>query len=375
VSNDTDVAIVGGGLAGVTVALRLAERGLHSVVLEKDYLNRAASGTNAGTLHFQLRRHDLRSPGRLELIRYAIDTWQALREQAGSALGAKNCGGLMVAENAQEVDALDLNLFVNRSLGLTVETVAGRALREVAPSLAPSVVSAIYCFEEGSVNPLAVGSYLARRARSAGVEIIERCEVSAISAVKGGFQLQHSKGYVRAGQLVNAAGAWSGHVAKLLGVPLPVHGVRQMVSVTERCPTMLGPILQHIAQPLTLKQTLDGTFLIGGGWPATHLQSGSLRGRIASDALAGNLDVACRLVPALRRTRLLRSWVGTVAVAPDRLPTVGRVDEFPGYHTLTVPRGAAGYTLTPYLAEQVALSMTGGVLPGNFQEFSPQRWL
>src|SRR5262245_50365020 len=54
-----DVVIVGGGLAGCSLAYYLAQRGIETVLLERGELNREASGTNAGSFHFQIALHQL----------------------------------------------------------------------------------------------------------------------------------------------------------------------------------------------------------------------------------------------------------------------------------------------------------------------------
>lgn len=368
-----EVAVIGGGLAGVAVALRLAQDGVDTVILERGPINREASGTNAGTLHFQLRRHDVLGPSRLQLIGPSITEWHRLIEEFGDRLGPKRQGGLMVAEGREQAAQLTSVLVQNQRAGLTVDMLEGGRLKSFAPYLSKQVTAAIYCEEEGSVNPLATTLVLARRAEELGVRLNEYSPVTAIERLSPGFALRTPAGGMRVRTIVNAAGAWSGQVAKLAGLRVPVSGVRQIVSVTERWPSLLPQLVQHVVEPLTLKQTLDNTFLIGGGWPAECPGRGQSAG-VDTESAAGNLYIAARLVPELRIPRITRIWPGTIAVVPDRSPIVGVSRCEPGWYTLVVPRGAAGYTVTPYLARCLAKKIRGEALPPSFETLSPDRW-
>jgi glycine/D-amino acid oxidase-like deaminating enzyme len=367
----TDVLIIGGGLAGCAAACHLAAGGVETTLVERGGLNRAASGTNAGSMHFQLRRHDRLSPARAGLIRGSLAEWRSVSAEFGARIGLRLHGGLMAAPTAAEFARLPEKVRLERGLGLSSEVVSGQELAAIAPVLSAGLAGAAFCPEEGSVNPLLATGEFARLARQGGALVETGCEATAIHAGDGGLTVTTTRGQLRAARVVNAAGAWAGRLARMAGLELPLTGRVQMVSVTGRERPVLAQLVQHISAPLTLKQTLDGTFLIGGGWSGT-VWSGRPRPRWQS--LAGNAALACQLVPRLRAATLLRSWTGTIAVTPDRLPAVGRSAALPGWYSLVVPRGAAGYTVTPYLARLLADSLTGRCGTPLPAEFSPDRW-
>ncbi|HEY7146861.1 MAG TPA: FAD-dependent oxidoreductase [Streptosporangiaceae bacterium] len=367
----TDALIIGGGLAGCATACHLAADGVETTLVERGGLNRAASGTNAGSLHFQLRRHDQLWPARGQLIRGGLAEWRAIEAEFGAGIGIRRGGGLMVAETAAELARLRAKIEPERELGLTSQIVGGRELAELAPALARDLAGAAYCPEEGLVNPLLATGAFASAAAGHGADIRTGCEVRAVDVLdRGGFVVHTSDGPVRAARVVNAAGAWAGRVGRLARAPLPLTGRVQMVSATAREPPVLTQLVQHAARALTLKQTMDGTFLIGGGWAGAVRQGGP---RTRWQSLAGNAFLACRVVPGLRTATLLRSWTGTIAVLPDRLPAAGESGRRRGWFSLVVPRGAAGYTVTPYLARLLAGDMATGssAMP---DAFSPDRW-
>jgi glycine/D-amino acid oxidase-like deaminating enzyme len=369
----TDVLIIGGGLAGCVTACHLAASGVETTLVERGGLNRAASGTNAGSMHFQLRRHDQISPARGQLIRGGLAEWRSIGEEFGPAIGMRMDGGLMVAETPDELTRLHAKIKTERELGLTSEVLQGRELADLAPALATDLAGATFCPEEGLVNPLLATGAFASAARGHGADIRTGCEVSAVDVIdSGGFIVHTRAGPLRASRVVNAAGAWAGKIARLAGVPIPLTGGVQMVSATARQPPVLTQLVQHVARALTLKQTMDGTFLVGGGWSGAVPPGGP---RPRWESLAGNAFLACRVVPGLRAATLLRSWTGTIAMTPDRLPVAGESARQPGWFSLVAPRGAAGYTVTPYLARLLASDLAkGGGGSAMPSAFSPDRW-
>ena len=109
----TDVLVVGGGLAGTAVAYYLARQGVEVVLVERGELNREASGTNAGSFHFQIAIHQLTAAEtesvreRLEMeVRKqveAAEVWKGLERELDGPLGIHFTGGLMVAETEAQL--------------------------------------------------------------------------------------------------------------------------------------------------------------------------------------------------------------------------------------------------------------------------------
>ena len=92
---------------------------------------------------------------------------------------------------------------------------------------------------------------------------------------------------------------------------------------------MLTPMVQHIGRRLTLKQAANGTFIIGGGWPARP-ERPPARYSVRWDSAAGNAAVAVRVMPALADVRVMHMWTGVIAFTDDLLPVVGEFGELPG---------------------------------------------
>jgi len=170
------------------------------------------------------------------------------------------------------------------------------------------------------------------------------------------FTVSTSAGQIRAHRLVNAAGAWANELAALTGLQLPLWSDGLHLNVTEPREHVLGPMVQHIGRRLTLKQTTNNTFIIGGGWPARP-EPRPRRYTTRWDSMAGNVAVALRVVPLLADVRIVRTWSGVMAFTNDLAPIVGESHRLPGYHTLMA---TTGFTLSPLMARLLAETMATG---------------
>jgi glycine/D-amino acid oxidase-like deaminating enzyme len=379
----TDVAIVGGGLAGCALAYYLARSGVEVTVIERGELNREASGTNAGSFHFQIAIHQLtgsdseadraRLLADVRLHAAAADVWSELEGELCTDLGVHVTGGLMIAETRRELEILIRKQRIEQEAGLATELLTGPALAGFAPYLASDLSGAVYCGREGHANPLLAAPAFAVRAMAAGARFRTHAPVHAVESLDGPgasrFRLRTGAGDLLAARLVNAAGAWAPEVAALSGLPLPVYSDGLHVNVTEPRERMLTPMLQHIGRRLTLKQAANGTFIIGGGWPAQPEQPPA-RYSVRWDSAAGNTAVALRVMPALRDVRIMHMWTGVIAFTDDLLPVVGEYRRLPGYYLCLA---STGFTLGPIIARMLAEHLASPGLHRMPAEYAPDR--
>lgn len=360
---ETDVAVVGGGLAGAAMAYYLAREGVGVVLLERSELNREASGTNAGSFHFQIAIHQLTahetagSHARLlsdvRLHLRAARLWETLEGELGGELGLHATGGLMVAETPDELRILHDKEVIEAEAGLETHVLEGGELRRFAPYLADDLLGASYCPAEGHANPFLAAPLFARRAADHGAVVRAGVEVTG---VEPGFVIATTSGALRAARVVNAAGAWADELAALSGLTLPIRREGLHVNVTEPRQRVLEPLVQHIGRRLTLKQAANGTFIIGGGWPARREDRPARYSTIWRSA-GGNAAVAVRVLPGLATVRIVRMWTGVMAFTDDLQPVVGEVASLPGYFTCIA---TTGFTLSPMIAKMLAAHIVRG---------------
>ncbi len=361
---ECDVLVIGGGIAGAAVAYYLAKEGVDVELIERGELNREASGTNAGSFHFQLAIHQLTGKGTeadkdrlLQEARSSVEAyglWTELGAELNADLGLHQTGGWMVAETPEQLAILHEKHVLEEQAGIHTEVLTGTALRDRAPYFSDRVLGASYCDLEGHANPLVAAIFYAQRAVERGARIRTHTEVFGIdvdpAAAAHRFTVRTSGGTIRARRVVNCAGGWAGELAEMVGLRFPIRREGLHVNVTESRPPLLPSMVQHIGRRLTLKQTEYGGFIIGGGWP-TPMTGYPRRYPTTWQSAAGNLRVALDVVPELETVRVVRTWSGVIAFTDDFSPIVGASALVPGYFACVA---TTGFTFSPIFARQVA---------------------
>lgn len=370
--------IIGAGIAGLATALFLAEAGEEVAVVERGFPGGLASGGNAGSLHAQLLSfdHGAKAEGdggaaarTLPLQLASIDLWRELEVRLGRDFEMKITGGLMVAETEAHLRFLEEKTRVERSHGIDCQVIGREDLARLEPGLSPAMIGAAYCPQEGKINPLVATRHVLDAAVSAGARVFDRTEVLAIRREGAGFLVETSRGSLRAGRLVNAAGAFAARIGAMLGLDIPVFGAPLQMVVTEAAAPAVSHLVAHADRHLTLKQAANGNFLIGGGWTA-GLDPVHSHPRPLLSSLEGNLWVAQHVVPGLRKLHVIRSWAA-MNINIDGAPILGEHPAMPGFFNAVTSNG---YTLGP-LVGQVTAALVRGRDPGrDLSAFSMSRF-
>jgi glycine/D-amino acid oxidase-like deaminating enzyme len=385
-----DVIVIGAGLTGVATALHLAKGGASTLVLERQQINRGASGQNAGSLHFQLEYRLIEHAGDLDeelsfyaaLARLAITDWRALETELSDNIELEMTGGLMVAESAEQMLTLEKKARIERAQGLQVTLLDRTEVLAKAPYLSESITGALYCPDEGHCNPRLLSHAFAREAETAGAKFQMQTEVTGLQrqgdrwlVTTSSAQTSDKQTYT-ADVVVNAAGAWSGEIARMANLHLPVFPVGLIISVTEKVPAIMDHLIQHVGRKLSLKQVDDGNLLIGGGWSARLPQTNGkwqadYRAVLDIGELKKNLATARDVMPLLEDVHVLRSWTGTTGITPDQLPIIGDIAQAQGFY---VAVGGSGFTYGPTYAKLLAELILHGNTSFPITAYSPNRF-
>ncbi|MFP6688715.1 MAG: FAD-dependent oxidoreductase, partial [Alphaproteobacteria bacterium] len=121
---ETEIAVIGGGIAGCSTALHVALRGVPVVLLEKRQAGAAASGVNFGGV-----RRNGRALVELELAARAIDIWHSLPELVGNDCEYAMTGHLKVARNDEDLEVMATHAEAQAAYGCAVEMISGNAFK------------------------------------------------------------------------------------------------------------------------------------------------------------------------------------------------------------------------------------------------------
>ena len=343
-AESTDVVVIGGGIAGCSTAYYLASDGVAVTLLEQFEPGSLASGANAGSLHAQIQPEPFLVNGEawarafapaLPLYVESIRLWQAAATLFAPQLEVSLDGGLVVAANDAEMRMLKEKLAIDRAAGLEMELLGAADLRRRFPWLSERSIGGVFCPGEGKANPLVAAPAFAAAAQRLGATIQSGCRVTAIRRIGCGYEVESDRGRYRVARIVNAAGAQAASVAELVGKGFDDVPFVQQLIVTEKTAPLIGCLTYAASQRLTLKQTRDGSIVIGGGWPAGR--DASDYARVLAASLASNLGVAVAVAPALRSLRVVRSWAAAVNGNESWLPLVGAMPGEPGFFINWVP--------------------------------------
>lgn len=364
----SDVLIVGGGLFGCFTGLFLARRGLRVTLLERGIIGAQASATNFGNL----RLHG-RSEKQYPLSIRAQELWESYESLTGENCEICQTGHLYFATTDEGETSLRANAETAESFGVVSQVVEGNDLRRRFPFLAPEVRIAAFSPRSAVANPRLSTPPVARMLQTLGGRVIENCEVLAAHCVGSDFEVHTSdrRRFV-ASRLVNAAGAWSGHLAEQFGERVPMFSAGPPQFVTEPLPHKLHPVAHMVEGDVIVRQIKRGN-VIFAGYPRTHsLPNGEFTHVPPAKTMKGMkaLGVA---IPMLRRAEVIRVWSGVEGYLPDMQPILGPSSTTAGlFHAFGGSGG--GFQIAPAVGEGIAALVAGDPTPRYLDGYGIERF-
>ena len=226
-----NVVIVGGGIAGCSVAYHLTKLGVTDVVLLERKQLTCGTTWHAAGLVGQLRA----TRNLTELAKYTADLYRSLEQETGQATGFKQNGAISVAKTEARFEELKRGASMGKMFGLEVDVLSPGAVKERWPLLETGdIVGGIFLPKDGQTNPVDTTQALAKGAKQRGARIIEQTTVIRI-LVEGGraVGVETAEGTIRADTVVLCGGMWSHRLASDIGVAVPLHAAEHFYIVTE----------------------------------------------------------------------------------------------------------------------------------------------
>ncbi|HEX3772393.1 MAG TPA: FAD-binding oxidoreductase [Polyangiaceae bacterium] len=385
-----DVVVVGAGILGLSVAYHLAARGTTRVtVVDQGYLCGGASGRNGGGVRAQWSS-EANVRLMLESIRMCrefatamkINVW--FRQGGYLFLARRRGGGGPGGRDAGSTAAtLEKAVALQNACGLETRMLGPEEARRIVPELDVSdVVAASYNPDDGVVFPWPFVWGYAQAARKLGVEVADWHEVIGFDATGAridGVRVRRSGPpgtasdetvTIRTHRVVNAAGAWSPRVAKMLGVELPNRPHRHEICSSEPLKPWLKPLVADLSDGLYFSQSTRGEIVggIGNEYVAPGLSQES------SHAFLGRYAAALlRACPSLGAVKVLRQWAGCYDLTPDANPIVGPVDEVEHFYQASGFMGH-GFMMAPIVGKRLAELVDGEPPIPEFERWNLRRF-
>ncbi|SDK47591.1 glycine oxidase [Actinopolyspora mzabensis] len=359
-----DIALVGGGVIGLSCAWRLATLGCRVRLVDPEPASGAshvAGGMLAPLAETWFGEEELLELGTASLRRWP-DFAAELARAADAPSGLGERGTLVVGADSADREQLHEIAEHLAKLGRTVTRHSGRALRRLEPSLAPAVHGGLEVPGDLSVDNRTTLAALREAARRAGVEFHAE---PARRVRPGAVELADSE--LRCDAVVIAAGSGSGQLHEgLAELVRPVKGEilrlsRRSTALPPPAHTIRGPV--H-GRPVYLVPRPDG--LVVG---ATQYENG-FDTRVTVSGVRDLIGDAERLVAGLGEYELAEATAGLRPGTPDNLPLIGWLE--PGVLVAT-GHHRNGFLHAPITADAVTALLRGGDVPAETEPADPTR--
>lgn len=371
VPDRVDVAIVGGGYAGLSCALELARRNVACAVFDAEPIGFGASSRNAGMVSGGInvgKGIDLtatygaeRARGMLDEANQAYGHMEQILEREGIDARYQRFGRFVGAHSRQQFGALERRAaLLAETTGQSVEVIPEPRQREEVGT--DFYRGGIVVNRAGGLHPALLVRGLAEAAERAGALLIGRTRVEAISGGPGRFLLATPRGTVEAREVMIATNGYTGQVTPWIRRRLIP--VASFIVATEELPEKLAaeliPKRRVIADTKRIlfyfRLSPDGRRLLFGG-----------RARFSQVGAKTSAPILHRFMttvfPQLETTKLTHAWTGNVAFSFDFMPHLGTHE---GMHYAVACNGS-GVIMQTWLGHQVALKIAGGTnRPSSF---------
>lgn len=370
---DYDVAIIGGGIAGLSLAYFLAPHRSVVVIEREEGLGYHSTGRSAA--EFVLRYN---APEVCALAAISKGFFDNPPEGFSEVALLKQRGGVMIA-NAEKVARFEEVFAAESRANAEIERLTVDEAIARVPILRRDYVAAAYYdpqFWDIEVENLLQG--YVRGARRHGAVIIERSDVLAPRRNGDRWVLATSAGEVSAKTIVNAAGDWADPVAQSFGVApigiVPHRRTAITVDLPEGIDALTLPEINEIDEDFYMKP--EGGRLLSSPADATPCDPTDVQPEEIDVAWAAHYVEEATTVPV---RRIFKSWAGMRSFSPDKLPVIGFARERPDFFWLA-GQGGYGILTSPALGAFAASLLVGAPAPEAFEaigldavKFSPAR--
>lgn len=372
-----DVAVVGGGVIGLSVGWRLARRGLAVAVFDAGPAGGGTSSAATGMLAAEAE-HEPGGDPLLGLCLESLALWPAFRDEleadARAAIDYWEKGTLVVAVGRDELDRLRARHALQRRAGLDARWMGASAVLDLEPGLRPNVSGGIFCPGDHQVDPRLTVAALRAAFVARGGTLVEGAAVEALDLSGGRVTGVVAGGRLcRAGTAVIASGAAAVSGGLLPeGVHLPLRPLKGQ-SMALRARPLFGrnqPLpVDHVVwtAEVHIAPKSDGRMIVG----ATMEEAG-FEPSVTAGGLYALLEGVRRVLPGVEEMAVESVWAGFRPTTEDDAPALGPC-AVPGL-AFAAGHHRNGYLLAPVTARAIEALVIDGVVAGAAAGFGIGRF-
>jgi glycine/D-amino acid oxidase-like deaminating enzyme len=396
------VVVIGGGIAGTSTALALAQKGVPVALCEKGEIGAEQSGRNWGWA-----RIGNRDPREIPLMIESKRLWRTMNETVEGETGYRRPGVLYLCETEADIARYEQWIAHARLYQLDHRILSGDEVAALLPGATRRWPGAIYSPSDGRAEPQKAAPAIALGARRKGAAILTNCAVRGIETSAGRVSgVVTEKGRIACESVVLAGGAWSRLFCGNLGIEFPQLKVR--ASVMRTAPVDGAPEANAGGNGYAFRKRIDGGYTVANRgastaeivpdsfrlffqyMPALRAQWSDLRLRLGgrfveelrtprrwsldavspfervrvldpepdNDLLDEAFSALVKTFPVFAGAGILDRWAGLIDVTPDVIPVLGPVASTPGFFIASGFSGH-GFGIGPGAGRLIADLVTG----------------
>jgi len=372
-----DIVVIGGGIIGACCAYYLSCEGISVHLVERGWIASGCSGAcqfGIGHINEGIGRALTVASGRL---------YASLAEQLPLDIEYDRVGNVYIADSPKGMKALERTAHSLQNTGVRCQLLNEKELLDLEPHLAPQLVGGLFFPDDAKVQPILATLAFVKAAKERGATIQTFAEVTSIelSSNKAVMAVNTTAGRIPTKIAVNAAGAWSASIGKMVGVEIPIVPRKGHIIVTEPVPPMINTYLldvsyfeavkednRALAVAMVLGQTRSGNILLG-----SSRQFAGFDRSVDCDVINPMTTRCLRFLPALANVHAIRIYAGLRPYTPDLLPIIDEADGVQGFYIAAGHEGK-GITMGPITGKLVSQMITGQELDLPVEELSLSRF-
>ncbi|MDC1077815.1 FAD-dependent oxidoreductase [Candidatus Pelagibacter sp.] len=340
--NNTKVVVIGGGVAGCSVAYHLAKFGWKdTVLLERDQLTSGTTWHAAGLVG------QLGATATITKLRkYSLNLYKELEKKTELSTGLKQNGAITVASSKERLQELLRQATSAQLFGVNVEVLDKQQIKKLYPVINDdNILGGVYMPEDGQADPVGVTNVLAKAARMEGAQIFEKNPVTKILVKNNKISgVETSKGVIDCEYVVLATGMWSRQIGEDIGVSVPLYPNEHFYIITEPMKDLPKnlPVLRDYNDCLYLKEDA-GKMLVGIFEPGAK-NAFKEKGIVPNDFSFGEfpddfdhfepyLEKSFKRLPILENAGIRKFFSGPESFTPDTQYLLGETAEVSNLYT------------------------------------------
>lgn len=364
-SKTFDVVVVGGGIIGMATASYLTQANVKVALVERKHIGSGSTGRCIGGI-----RQQFSTAAAIRLMQENIELFSQMEEEFNQSVEFHQGGYLFLAHNQEMVEVFKRNIIIQKKERVNVSLLSPEEVKKVVPHLnIEGILAGAYCPDDAQAFPFPVLNGYREKIEERGGEFYIGNPVIDIEREKN-FRLTLADGSrLEAPKVLLSAGPWTGELAKILDLDLPLYPERHEAVITERIPKFF--------EPMVVDYRKDGCYfhqLISGQIIACYTPIPNVPGvheDVSFEFLPRVAWRMSRLIPELKKAALLRNWSGSYTMTPDGNPIVDE-SEIEGLYIASGMSGH-GFMFGPAIGKYLARFMCTGRWDADLSEFSIKR--